>query len=50
MLMSSTDDYAEKMKEIAQFRSLDAELSGTKGKGASILIEEREAYAADIAI
>ncbi|KAK5072159.1 hypothetical protein LTS08_000745 [Lithohypha guttulata] len=40
----------EKMKEIAHFRSLDAELSGTKGKGASILIEEREAYAADIAV
>lgn len=39
----------EKLKEIANFRSLDAELSGTQGKGASTLIEERDAHDADVA-
>lgn len=41
---------AEKMKEIESFRSLDAELSGTQGKQASALIEEKDAYGADIAV
>lgn len=40
----------DKMKEIASFRSLDAELSGTQGKGASSLIDEKDAYEADIAL
>lgn len=40
----------EKMKEISNFRSLDAELSGTHGKGASNLIDEKDAHDADIAV
>lgn len=38
------------MEQIANFRSLDAELSGTQGKGASSLIEEKDALNADIAV
>lgn len=38
------------MKEIESFRSLDAELSGTQGKGADSLIDEKDAYGADIAV
>lgn len=39
----------EQMKQISDFRNLDAELSGTQGKGASTLIDEKDAYEADIA-
>jgi hypothetical protein len=44
-----TDEETEKLKEIANFRSLDAELSGNQGKGAS-LIDEKDAHEADIAV
>lgn len=40
----------EKMREIEQFRNLDAELSGTKGQQADVLIEERDAFGGDIAV
>lgn len=40
----------EKMKEIAQFRSLDAELSGTQGRRPSTLIDEVDFYSADVAV
>lgn len=39
----------EQLKQISDFRNLDAELSGTQGKGASALIDEKDAYGADIA-
>lgn len=38
------------MREIEQFRNLDAELSGTKGQQADVLIEERDAFGGDIAV
>lgn len=40
----------EKLKEIEQFRSLDAELSGTQGRRPSTLIDEKDALGADIAL
>jgi len=40
----------EKVREIEQFRSLDAELSGTKGQKASVLIEEKDALGGDISV
>jgi len=40
----------EKMREIENFRSLDAELSGTQGRRASTLIDEKDALHADIAL
>ena len=42
--------FAEKQKEIEQFRSLDAELSGTQGRRPSTLIDEKDFHAADVAV
>ena len=39
-----------KMREINEYRHLDAQLSGTEGKRASQLIEEKEIVGADIAV
>lgn len=50
MWRSLLTGHAEKMKEIQNFRSLDAQLSGTEGRQASTLISEVDAYGGDIAV